>query len=147
MAKEEKRLNEVPLTEIPEVAAFNEVQERYKAFRGSNPEFFKYLDQLAEEFNDKREAAEKATRSREVTCGDFHLYQFSTKYHPEALYQAMGHQRFLSLGGELHTQTIYQVDKARVEAAIKSGDIPKEVAEQVRTRDPRYHKPNKLELP
>lgn len=146
MAKKakEKRHNDTPVNEIPEVAAFQEVKARYDAFREGNPEFFQYLDSFEEELNQKLQAAEKATRAKKISCGDFHLYQFQMKYNAEELLQAVGRDKFLQVGGTMTTQTVYGVDKARVDASIASNDIPAETAERVRTQQPRYHKPTKL---
>lgn len=144
MSKKEVRHNDTPVDQIPEVAAFQEVKARYDAFRASNPEFFNFLDALEEEFNQKLQAADKAVRSKNASCGDFHLYSYQTKYNPEELLQAMGREKFMQVGGTMTTQTVYGVDKARVDASITSGDIPAEVASKVRIKQPRYHKPDKL---
>jgi len=144
MAKKDTRLNDTPTESVPEVAAYQEVRARYAAFRDANPEFFQYLDALQEEMNQKLQAADKAVRSREISCGDFELYQYQTKYVAEELLQAMGRDRFLQVGGTMTTQTVYGVEKARVEAAIKCGDIPANVAERVRIKSPRFHSPDPL---
>ncbi len=146
MSKLQKH-NEVVPEEVPEVGRFESVKAKYEAFREANPEFFDYLGKLTEEYNTAREAAEKAVRQRGVSCGDFVLYQFATKFKPDELYSAMGHDKFLAVGGVVSTRTIYEVDKARVEAAIAAGDIPPNVADQVRIKEPRYKKPSKVELP
>lgn len=147
MAKQAKKHNEVTVEEIPEVSAFAEVKAKYEAFKTANPEFFDYLNALTEEYNTAWEAAEKAVKSRGVSCGDFVLYQFATKYKPDLLFQAMGHDRFLAVGGVVATKTVYDVDKTRVDSAIASGAIPPAVAAEVRVQEARYHKPDKLELP
>jgi len=146
MAKKakEKRHNDVPVNEIPEVAAYQEVKSRYDAFREGNPEFFQYLDAFEEELNQKLQDAEKVTRSKKASCGDFHLYQFQMKYNAEELLQAVGRDKFLEVGGTMTTQTVYGVETSRVDASIASGGIPGPVAERVRTRQPRFHKPSKL---
>lgn len=146
MAKE-KRFNETPVAEIPEVSSFERLQEEYQAFRKANPEFFKYLEALAERYNSALEAADKAVRARQISCGDFALYQIATKYNADILFQGMGHDRALAVGGIASTRTVYEVDKTRVEASIASGAIPPAIADQVKKQEPRYKKPSKLELP
>ncbi len=142
-----KRFNEVPVTEVREVSEFNDVKQRLNDFVDSNPEFFKYYSELTEEYNTKREAAEKATKSRQVSCGDFHLYQFQTKYDYGTLYQALGHESFLSVGGKIETVTKYDGDKTRIESSIASGVIPKQISDAVTNKSPRFHKPEKLSSP
>lgn len=138
------RINEVPSDALPEVAAYQEVKDRYRAFKAANPAFFEYLDKLQEELNQKLQAADKAVRARQVSCGEFELYQWQTTYNAEELLQAMGRDKFLQVGGTMTTQTVYGVDKARVDAAIAAQDIPPTVAERVRIRHPRFHKPDAL---
>jgi len=146
MSKTEQRHNETPIEEIAEVAAYQAVKARYDAFKAANPDFFNHLDALQEELNTKLQAADKVVRARSVSCGDFALYQFQVKYNAEELLQAVGRDKFLQVGGEMSTQTVYGVEKKRVDAAIASGAIPPEVAARVRVTTPRYHKPIDLVL-
>lgn len=148
MAKSKgKKDNSMPVSEIPEVQAFEEVKRRLEAFKEANPEFFKFLSELSEEFNNKLEAATMATKSKQVSCGDFVLYQWATSYNAELLYQALGHEKFLSVGGMVKTVTDYSVDKARIQSSINSGVVPKDIAEAAVTKSPRFHKPDKLIVP
>jgi len=142
--KKEQRYNDKAVEEVPEVAAYQEVKTRYDAFRAANPEFFNFLDALEEELNTKLEDAEKATRAQNISCGDFQLYQFQMKYKAEELLQAVGRDKFLQVGGTVTTQTVYSVNKARVDAAIANGSIPADTAERIRVQAPRFHKPSKL---
>lgn len=142
-----KAHNPVPVEQIPEVAAFAEVQARYRAYREANPEFFNYLDALAEEYNEKRQAADKAVRAREVTCGEFTLYQYQTKYDAEAAFSALGESEFLKAGGKVSTVTVHELDRARFDAAVANGQVPKEIAESVIKKSPRYKKPDPIDIP
>lgn len=146
MAKD-KTHNPVPVETIPEVAAFQEVRGRFDAFRASNPEFFKYLDDISEEYNNKLQAADKAVRGLGVSCGDFILYQYQTRYDAEAAFNALGESDFLRAGGKVSTVTIHDLDKARFDAAVASGQIPKEIAEQVVKKSARYKKPDPIDVP
>ena len=146
MAKD-KRYQDTPVNTIPEVAAFEDVRQRLAAFKEANKAFFDYLDALSEEYNQKLEAADKAVRARGVSCGEFELYQYNTKYNPELLYQYLGRDRFLEVGGKIIQQTVYDVDKGLVDAAIASKTIPENIAGEVRKKEARYHKPDKAVLP
>ncbi len=146
MAKD-KAHNQIDITEIPEVAAFQDVKQRVNAVREANKPFFDEFDALTEEYNDKLNAAIKATKSRGVSCGDFVLYQFGTKYDWEVLYQSLGHQGFLNVGGKVSQVAEYSGDKARFEAAHKSGQVTDEVYERVVTKQPRFRKPEKVHIP
>lgn len=137
----------VPVEEVPEVAAFHDVKERLNAFKQANPQFFEFLGGILEEYNDKLEAAEKVVRQRGIRCGDFDLYQWTEKVNAEQLYQSMGYEGFMSVGGKMSTVTVYEADKDRVRGFIVSGKIPPAVAEAVFKSEPRFHKPDKARLP
>lgn len=141
------RRNDTPIQSIPEVAAFTETQARIRAFKESNPEFFRYWDELIADYNDKLTAADKVVRARGVSCGDWDRYQEATTYDAEYLYTRFGRESFLELGGKLETIEKRSVDKKRVDMAITAGRIPPEEAGQVKKVGPRYHAPNIVETP
>ena len=60
---------QVPVEEISEVQAFLGERERLRAFMEANPEFFKYLQELAESYNDALAMAMSACKQRDVGCG------------------------------------------------------------------------------
>lgn len=134
----------LPETAIPEVAAFLEAKERLDRLREAYPEVFEQLSELKDEYNSRLEAADKAVRARKISCGPFVKYQEQTKYDAEKLYDALGREKFLEVGGKTSTVTTYEVDRARLEAHIASGTIDKEVVEDVREVSPRYKKPEKI---
>lgn len=138
--------NSVPDDAIPEVAAFIEAREKIERFKAAYPEVFEQLAPLVEVYNSTLQSAEKAVRALGVTCGPFVRYQESTKYDPEKLYDAVGHDGFLNVGGKTKTVTVYEVDKSRLEAFISSGALPKEVVEAVRTISPRYKAPDPIKI-
>jgi hypothetical protein len=141
------RLNDTPTESIPEVAALEETKARMRAFMDSNPDFFRYWDELVAEYNDRVQAADKVVRARGVSCGPFELYQHQTKYDAEYLYQRFGRENFLELGGKLETVEKRSVDKKRVDIAIQTGKIPAEDAPHIRVQSPRYHAPVTIEVP
>ena len=141
------RLNETPVSEIPEVAAFVEVQERLKAFKETNKEFFDYLDTLSEEYNAKLHAASTVVRGKSVSCGPFDKFQTATKYDADELYSLLGRKKFLELGGKEELVKKYSLDKVRVEMYIKSGDIDEDVAKVVKKVSPRYRSIDEMKVP
>lgn len=133
--------NVVDPNTIPEVAAYNETKEMINTFRERHAHIFSAYDKMLEDLDQKRGAADKAVRARQVSCSDWDLYQFQTKINPDKLYNALGMDGFLRVGGSTSTQTVYGVDKAKLEAAIARGEVPPEVAEEVVVKSPRYHAP------
>lgn len=133
--------NPVDPNTIPEVVAYREIKEMIDIFKKRHDHVFSAYDKLLDELSQKRGAADKVVRAKEVSCDDWDLYQFQTKINPDKLYNALGMDDFLRVGGTTSTQTIYQVDKAKLEAAVARGEVPKEVADEVIVRSPRYHAP------
>lgn len=136
----------VPADQIPEVQHFLEVKDRVERLKEAYPEVFEQLQVLTQDYNQALEAAEKAVRARKVSCGPFNLYQWQTKYDADKLHEELGKEEFLRVGGKIQTITQYEVDKAKLEAHITSGSIPKEVVEEVREVSPRYKKPEKISI-
>ncbi len=142
-----KKIETVDPGTIPEVVEFIDANDAIQAFKESHAEVFRQFGELVDRYNTALENAEKVVRARAVGAGPFNLYQFSVKYDAEALYNAIGRDRFLEVGGKLETTTTYAVDKGRLEAAAVQNKVPKDVIEQVRKETPSYHKPTKLVAP
>lgn len=142
-----KAIRKVSEAEFPEVLSFVQAKEDLEEFRAQHAEVFETFDALVERYNTALEAAEKVVRAAEVNCGPFDLYQYTTKYNGEKLFHAVGRDKFLELGGTIGTKAVYDIDKARFEAAVAAKKISKEVVDQVRKETPNYHTPNKAVTP
>jgi hypothetical protein len=79
-----------------------------------------------------------------VSCGSWELYQKQTTYDADALYDALGMEKFMAVGGTLNTVTKRDIDKTKFKAAIARNDVPPEVVESISKISPRYHAPKKL---
>jgi hypothetical protein len=134
----------VPENTIPEVAAFIEAELKIERLKAAYPEVFEQFQQLAEEYNTQLESAEKAVRGRGVSCGPFTVMSSTNKYDPDKLFEELGREKFLELGGTVKTITVYDVDKARLEAHIAAGAVPDAVLGETRTIVHRYKKPEKI---
>ena len=142
-----KHIQKAQETDIPEVIAFIEAQRALQEFRQAYPELFEQLDGLVDHYNTTLESAEKKCRAAEINCGPFDLYQYSTKYNGEALFGAVGRDKFLELGGTTGSEITYSIDKARFEAAVAAKKVPQEIVDLVRKEAPVFHTPKKLVLP
>jgi hypothetical protein len=98
--------------------------------------------QLIEERNQLLQVAEHMVRALEVSCGPFVRSHVTIKHDPEALFTALGKDQFLAVGGSMNTETVYKVDKERVEIAIKTGAIPAAVVPSFRKETPAYKAPD-----
>lgn len=139
-----KQIKKVPADEVKEVADFLDSLGNLEAFRAKNASIFAEYERLVGEYNQKLEDADRTCRQREVSCGPFDLYNYSTRYDPKALFDMIGHDRFLEVGGITGTETTYTVDKKKVEIAIQQGKIPEDVVEGFKKISPSYHAPGKI---
>lgn len=141
-----QKANRIPENQIPEVQHFLDIRDRVQRLKEAFPEVFEQLDQLAGEYNQALEAADKVVRGKKVSCGPFDLYQWATTYNAEKLHEELGREEFLKVGGQIKTIATYDIDKAKLEAHITSGAIPGEVVDAVRTVSPRFKKPEKINI-
>jgi hypothetical protein len=139
------RINEVPRESVPEVAAFEEAAAQLAQFRAANQQVFDEYEERARDLNQKMQAADKVVRSKQVSCGSWEWYQTQVSYDADALYEALGREKFMQVGGKLQTTTKRSVDKTKVEAAIARKDIPQKVVEHIKKESPRYHAPKPIE--
>lgn len=143
---QKKKAKVVSPEEVPEVAHFIAVKQKIDALKDSYPEVFRMLDSLTDEYNTALEAADKAVRGKKISCGPFDLYQFQKSYDADKLYEELGREKFFAVGGIERTVKVLEVDKAKIEAAIASNAIPKQVADIAVTESPRFKKPEKISV-
>jgi hypothetical protein len=135
--------------EIPEVLEFLDAKAAVEEFKEEHPKVFEEFAHLVDRYNTTLEQADKAARAQEVKIGPFDAYQVKVQYDASALYNAIGRDLFLQVGGIINTETVYGLDKGRLEAAITSPNskIPEEVVKSVRKESVVYHTPPKLVIP
>jgi hypothetical protein len=136
--------NEVSSVEIKQVAEYEEALKQLERYKKKHADVFHNYSEMAEEVNQKRQIADKTVRGRGVSCGPWELYSQSVDYDPVKLYEMMGREDFLKVGGQLKVITQYDLDKSKVSAAISQQVIPKKVAEQITTKTLRYHAPKEI---
>jgi hypothetical protein len=137
----------VPEEEIPEVIEFLDAQTRLESFKSRNSKLMKELEELLGEYNRTLENADKTVRERGVNCGPWIQLSPTVTYDGAKLYNAVGREDFVLLGGVVRQVSEYGVDKAALEAAIASGKIPAPIVESVRKVGRKYKSIPKGELP
>lgn len=130
--------------EVTEVREFLGAFQRLEMFRQQHADVFAQYDTLVQEYNQKLEDAERTCRAQQIACGPFDLYNFSTKYDAKALYDLIGRERFFKVGGSERSETVYTIDKTKVESAIQRGDIPEDVVDSFKKVSPTFHTPDKI---
>jgi len=141
------KFKEVPVDEIPEVIEFLDAQVRLEEFKARHPDLLNELEDLVEDYNQKLQAAEKVVRGKEVNCGPFTQLTPAITYDAERLYNAIGREEFIRLGGIIRQVPEYVIDGKTVEAAILGRRIPKEVAEVVKKTTRKYTVIKKAVIP
>jgi len=135
----------VPIGNIPEVQEFMDIENDIAQLKAAHYDVFSQLDDLIDRRNTALEKAEKEVRARGVTCGPFENFTAKTVYDAEKMYDELGHEQFLAVGGIIKNVTKYEVDKEKVELAIAQKKIPKECVQEFRTVQKAYHVPDKIE--
>jgi hypothetical protein len=134
-------------SKIPEVKAFLKAAGELAELRALFPIVFAKLDAIAIQYNAALKAAEAVTKERRVSCGPFELYSFSRKFDGDALYEAVGRQKFAAMGGVLEPVELRTVDKERYLALLVQGKIAEDVDAKVLSLTPSFHKPAVLSVP
>lgn len=130
--------------EIPEVRAFEEAKEELEQFKAVHENVFEVYAQYVEIYNTRRQAAEKAVRGQEVSCGDFDLYQQVRKTSGENVLNALGREMFIKIGGTVLNKSDAKISAAQLKTALGRGDITQELYDEVVTIEQRYHAPKEI---
>lgn len=110
-------------------------------FKIEHSKVFAEYQALVDDAEQKRQVADKLIRATGSSYGPWEAFSEQKNYNAQELFNLMGEQKFLELGGVMSEQTIYEVDKQKVDIAIAQGAIPKEVAEVVRKITLKYRAP------
>lgn len=139
--KSTDKAKRVPIADVAEVQELQDLATEIEALKAEHPDvFMKYVD-LVDRYNSKLEEAEQKVRALGVTCGPFDNYSVSVTINPQKMYDEIGHDRFLEVGGTISQVSQYAVDPAKVAAAIASGKIPEACVDEFREVKRSYHKP------
>lgn len=134
----------VPIGDIPAVQELADLKMEIDALKTAHADVFMQYSDLVDRYNAKLEEAEKEVRAQAVSCGAFENYSVSVKFDPAKMFDELGEDMFLKVGGSIATKADYKVDPKRVEAAIASGEIPEECVDNFREVRRNYHQPKKL---
>lgn len=133
--------------DLPEVSAFLRAQEKLEDWKKTYPGAYDELKEIQELYNSTLEAADKSVRAREVASGPFELLNYSTSFNANALYDAVGREDFLRLGGSVQTVQQYDIDKKQFEAFVAQKKVHPDVVKAVVSYGPRYKKLEKVTIP
>lgn len=141
--------------QVPEVMAFLAAQSELYDFIRQHAAVFDRYAELAEQYNDSLEAADKKLRVlcddqvAGVSCGPFAFKHFTTKYDADALLRSVNNDplAYGRLGGITETIQVNRVDTKMMESLIDRGAVPVDHQRMFVKRVPNYEKPKKVGLP
>lgn len=132
------------IDEVPEVQEFLDVKQQMDELRIGHPEVFMVYTDLVDRYNALLEKADNTVRSLGVSCGPFENFSVSHAYDAAKMYDELGEETFLEVGGKVGQRAYYEVDPASVTAAIASGKVPEESVENFMTVKRSYRGPKKI---
>jgi len=132
---------------MEEVVAYEKALQEWNDFRDANPTLFEMLDVKVADLEQKRQAAEKAVRTADVSCGPMEQTQRFMSVDGKKLLAAVGREEAVNCGANISETVTVKVDMKRYELAKAQGRVEREVAEDVEEVNTRYKVPKELRLP
>lgn len=120
--------------------------ERFERAQEALEEALNPLQPLIEEYNAALEEVDGAVRARGISVGDFKIVREFDEYNADKLYELVGKDRFLELGGTETLSRKLSIDKTKLRSFIAAGKIPQLIIDQIQTRQRQYSTPKPLKL-
>lgn len=119
-----------------------EVAERVlDMFKIENSAIMKTYGELLEELEQKRQVADARIRATDASYGKWERFSEQKKYFPDKVYEIVGKDKFLEMGGSISSQPVYSIDPKKIDLAIADGTIPEAGAEHVKKVTSKYRSP------
>jgi hypothetical protein len=141
------KIVEVDESTIPEVQQHLTAREKLESLRAAYPGVFEEFEEIVNEYNATLEAADKAVRAKQVTCGPFQIINFRTTYNADVLYASVDREEFLRLGGAEQTIKQYSLDEKVFDSFVAQQKVPANVVAEVIKTAPSYKSHKKIILP
>lgn len=126
---------------IVAVKDFETAEKVLDMFKIENSSVFKTYSELLDEREQKRQVADAAVRQCNASFGPWERYSERKTYNPEVLYERVGKETFLELGGKIDKITTYSIEPAKVEVGIATKKIPEAIVADIRKVIPNYRSP------
>lgn len=120
--------------------------DRFERAQEALEEALAPLQPLIEEYNAALEEVDGAVRARGISVGDFKIVREYDEFNADKLYELVGRDKFLELGGAETLVRKLSVDKAKFRSFLAAGKLPKDIVEQIHTRQRQYSTPKPLKL-
>lgn len=126
---------------IKAIKAYEAQERKLAAFEGEHGDIFEAYDLLLSELERKRQIADTTIRALDASFGPWERFSERRSYDTQTLYQLVGEERFLELGGTVTKMPVIEIERATLELAIKKKEIPKSVVTEILTITPSYRAP------
>lgn len=120
--------------------------ERFEKAQEALEEALGPIQGIIEEYNAALEEADGAVRARGISIGDFKIAREFDEYNADKLFELVGEEKFLELGGAETMVRKLSVDKIKLRSFIAAGKLPRLVIDQIQTRQRQYSTPKPLKL-
>jgi nicotinic acid mononucleotide adenylyltransferase len=120
--------------------------ERFERAQEALEEALNPLQPLIEEYNAALEEVDGAVRARGISVGDFKIVREFDEYNADKLYELVGKDKFLELGGTESQIRKLSIDKTKLRSFIAAGKLPQPIIDQIQTRQRQYSTPKPLKL-
>ena len=134
------------IAQVPTVIAFMQAELDLTEFKNKNAKVIVELEQYIDAYNTALEQAEKTVKALDASCGPFDRYLERTTVDAEKLYERLGRDQFLAIGGALNTKTEYSLDKKKALALVATGQLDPELAKETIITKGSFHTPKKLSI-
>jgi len=132
---------------IEEVVSYQQAIAGWEAFKSANPELFQLMEAHINDLEQKRQAADKAVRTADVSCGPIIQKTRNLKVNGDKLLSALGREEAIKCGAVISETRAVKVDMKRYEIAKAQGLVSDEIAEDVQEVGTTYSVPKELRLP
>lgn len=134
-------LDESELEAVKAVKSYEKCERGVAAFEAEHREVFESYDGMLEELERKRQVADATIRATDASFGPWERFSEQRNYDTDALYSLVGHEKFLALGGTVTEMPVIELERDKLELAIKKREIPKSVVAAILKIIPKYRAP------
>lgn len=137
----------VPVDNNRKVREFLAIEEQIQSFKANHYEVFQEFAHLLQRRNDALEDAEKEVRASNINCGPFVSCGVQTRVDVDQLYEELGEEGFMEVGGTVETKRVLGLNREKFDALVANNKVPEEVVDLCCASTTKYRAPHKIEMP
>lgn len=134
-------LDERETAAVKAVKSYESLEKKIRAFESEHADVFSEYYRLTTELEAKRKVADAAIRATDASFGPWERFSEKKSYDVPRLFDLIGEEKFLELGGTVDKAVVYNFDREALELNIAARKIPKSVVAEITTVTPNYRAP------